>query len=95
MSRISEFQSANRNNCSKNKTMNSSNVSEADIQDKFNTYKDMSKEELNSQLFKEVARQKSQGTFDYDGLERMVESLKGSLNDQQYNNIKRLLENLK
>ena len=70
-------------------------VSQTDIQDKFNTYKDMSKEELNNQLLKEVARQKSEGSFDYNSLERMVDSLQGSISANEYNNIKRLLESLK
>ena len=66
-----------------------------DFQDKFNQYKDMSEGELNSTLFKEVARQKGEGTFDYNALAGMVESLKNALPPQDYNNIKRLLESLK
>ncbi len=70
-------------------------VSEADIKDKYNTYKDMSKPQLEQTLFEEVAKQKRNGTFDYETLSKMVESLRGSLPENDYNNIKRILENLK
>lgn len=70
-------------------------VNEEDVRGQFEKYKDMSKQELNYQLLSEVARQKSQGTFDYDKLSQMVEGLKGSLPEQDYNNIKRILESLR
>ena len=70
-------------------------LSEKDLQDKYNQYKDMSQSELNSELFKEVARQKSQGTFDYQKLASMLESLRGSLSEENYQNIKRIMESLK
>ena len=93
MAKLSQFSFNNSNQSSKE--TKSQSFTQTEIQDKFNTYKDMSKEELNAQLFKEVARQKHAGTFDYEGLERMVESLRGSLAPNEYENIKRLLESLK
>lgn len=92
MSKLSEF---NSSAYGKNHSAQQNNVSQSDLQDKFNQYKDMSKEELNSQLFKEVARQKSAGSFDYNSLEKMVQSLQGSLSPSEYQNIVRLLESLK
>jgi len=92
MSKLSQFSKNQKNQSFSNEKKK---PSEEELKEKFDTYKDMSKEELNSQLFKEVARQKSQGTFDYNALENMVESLQGSLSAQDYNNIKRLLESLK
>ena len=86
MARLSEF------DFNKNKK---NTVTEKELRDKFDEYKDMNKEQLNSQLFSEVARQKSQGTFDYDKLSSMVESLRGALPEQDYNNIKRILESLR
>lgn len=88
MSKLSDFKNSNKEKLK-------SNVSQAEIQDKFNQYKDMSKEQLNNQLLSEVAKQKMQGTFDYENLERMVNSLQGSLSNQEFENIKRLLESLK
>lgn len=94
MGKLSQFSNENQNLNQKN-TNAQKQASRNDIEDKFNTYKNMSKEELNNQLFKEVARQKSEGSFDYDSLARMVESLRGSLSPNEYENIKRLLESLK
>ena len=50
---------------------------------------------LNNKLFEEVARQKQNGTFDYDALSKMIETLRGSLPENDYNNLKRILESLK
>ena len=70
-------------------------VNEQDLKNKFDQYKDMSKDQLNSELFSEVARQKAEGCFDYQKLSLMVDNLKGILPDQDYNNIKRILESLR
>ena len=86
MARFSQFKSQTKVNNS---------VGEEEIKDKYNSYKDMSKEELNDALFKEVAKQKSAGTFDYDRLESMVGSLQGVLPAKDYENIQRMLESLK
>ena len=63
--------------------------------DKYNEYKDLSASQLNDELFKEVAKQKQDGSFNYAQLENMVESLKGSLSPENYQNMKRILESLK
>ena len=74
---------------------NKKNVSEKDIMEKYNEYKDLSASQLNDELFKEVAKQKQDGSFNYAQLENMVESLKGSLSPENYQNMKRILESLK
>ncbi len=89
MARLSQFQGR------VGQTNTQKQASEKDIKEKFDQYKDMSQAELNNTLFEEVARQKQAGTFDYDGLSRMVDSLKGALPPQDYENIKRLLESLR
>ena len=61
----------------------------------YNKYKDMDAETLNSTLFSEVARQKSNGTFDYQKLESMLEGMKDALGETNYQNMKRILESLK
>ena len=94
MAKLSQF-SANEKSSTNFNGSKTQKVSEEEIKEKFETYKGMSREELNSQLFSEVARQKMQGTFDYEALAKMVESIKGSLSTEQYANIVRLLESLK
>ena len=71
------------------------NVTEKNIMDKYNQYKDLSSDQLSQELFKEVSRQKTNGTFDYQRLESMLDSIKGSLSDENYQNMKRILETLR
>ena len=88
MGRLSDFKYNQKNDINEN-------VSEEQIKEKFNEYKNLSHDELSNELFKEVARQKNQGTFDYQKLNSMVESLKGALPEESFNNMKRILESLK
>lgn len=71
------------------------NTQEEELKEKYDKYKNMNKQELDAALLQEVARQKQNGSFDYNALEGMVESLRGSLPENDYNNIKRILESLK
>lgn len=71
------------------------NVTEKNIMDKYNQYKDLSSDQLSQELFKEVSRQKANGTFDYQRLESMLDSIKGSLSEENYQNMKRILESLR
>lgn len=70
-------------------------VSEEDIAKKYNSLKDMPKDQLERKLFDEVAKQKREGTFDYEQLESLVEGLKSGLSEQDYQNVKRMLSLLK
>lgn len=86
MAKLSEFEFKQENN---NKSQ------EKLLRDKYDEFKGMNKEELNSKLFEEVSRQKQNGTFDFQSLSNMVESLRGSLPEGDYNNLKRILESLR
>ena len=85
MSRLSDFKNSS----------SYSRVSEEQIREKFDQYKDMSGQQLRQELFSEVARQKSSGSFDYNSLRSMGESLRGSVSEEQYKNMLELLENFK
>ena len=85
MSKLSEF------NCEEKNEQNREEL----LKRKYDSFKNMSKEQLNAELLKEVARQKSSGVFDYQNLSEMVERLKGALPMSDYQNIKRILESLK
>ena len=65
------------------------------LEEKYEGYKNMSQSQLNEELFKEVGRQKNSGTFDYEKLEKMVSSLQGMMPQENYENIKRILNSLK
>lgn len=82
---------------SKNENMKEpqKNITDKDIMDKYNQYKDLSSDQLSQELFREVSKQKANGTFNYNQLENMLESLKGSLSEENYQNMRRILESLK
>lgn len=84
MGKLSQFNMANEEKDAKDK-----------LQEKFDTYKDMSKDQLSGELYNEAKRQKQEGTFDYEKLSSMVESLKGALDEKSYENVKRILESLR
>ena len=90
MAKLSDF-----NKQLNTKTQTSNNVEENYIVKEYNKIKDLSQQEINAKLFDEVAKQKRDGTFDYQKLEQMVENLKGGLSEQDYKNVKRMLELLK
>ena len=90
MGKLSDFNQGQTEN-RENKT----SPTEEDIMAKYNQYKDLSSDQLSQELFRETSRQKQNGTFNFSQLSSMVDSLKGSLPDEQYQNMKRLLDSLK
>ena len=95
MGNLSDFKNFTKEQTGSNLNYNKKSVSEEDLRKKYNQYKDMDNSQLSNELIKEVGRQKMAGTFDYDRLESMVEGLRGSLPEENYRNIKRILEGLK
>lgn len=65
------------------------------IQETYNKLKDCSGDELMQRLAKEVQTQKSNGTFDYDALINSIEKIKIYLPTQTYQNMIRIIENLR
>ena len=86
MGKLSDFE---------NKNDKKQDVSEKYLRQKYDEYKDMNNQELSNELMKEVDRQKLAGTFDYEKLEGIVDGLRGSLPEENYRNIKRILEGLR
>ncbi len=66
-----------------------------DINESYNKLKNCSADELMTKLADEVRQQKSNGTFDYDGLINSIEKIKIYLPNQTYENMLRIIENLK
>ena len=87
MSRFSQFNTTQGNH--------NTRVSQDDLHKTYDNYKNMSQSQLNASLLNEVAKQKANGTFDYQALCNMVESLRGMIPDADFKNVKRLLENLR
>ena len=57
-------------------------------------YQNMSRDELMQTFYAEVAKQKTQGTFNLDHLQQSIDNLDAFLNPEQKKNIKELLKNL-
>lgn len=66
-----------------------------DINESYNKLKNCSADELMAKLADEVRQQKSNGTFDYDGLINSIEKIKIYLPNQTYENMLRIIENLR
>ena len=65
------------------------------IDEAYEELKDCSSDELMQRLTKEISGQKLNGTFDYDGLRASIEKMKTYLPTQTYENMIRIIENLK
>lgn len=74
-------------NLSQNPTLNTS-------AEMLNKYKNMDKNQLLSQLYSEVNRQKANGTFDPKKLEQAVDKMGSYLSPQQRQNIKSMIKSL-
>ena len=85
MARFSQFTSSSKQE----------KVSSETIQERFDSYKNMSKQQLNDALLSEVAKQKQSGNFDYQQLKNMVDALQGVISQKDYQNVVELLESLK
>lgn len=70
-------------------------VSESNLQQIYDKYKNSSQSELFSALMQEVASQKANGTFNFENLQKMVNSLEGAVPQENFEQMKRILNRLK
>ena len=61
----------------------------------YDEYKDKSEDELMSELINNVAKQKQDGTFDYNNIQNMLEKLSPFLTPEQNLKVKELLKKIK
>lgn len=87
--KLSEFKNEKQN------SQKTSTKSDADLMDKYNELKDLSHDDLSKKLIDEVARQKQNGTFNYNQILQTMEGLKGFMPQENYENMKRILDTLK
>ena len=83
--RISEMSNEKPKTSNKKKTINEA----------YEELKNCSSEELMERLSKEISGQKLNGTFDYEGLRATIEKIKAYLPTQTYENMIRIIENLR
>ena len=70
-------------------------MTQEDALSTYNQLKDLNADQLSSRLYQQVKQQKESGTFNYEMLKNSVESIKGFLAPQTYQNLISLLETLK
>ena len=68
---------------------------ESNLKEAYEKYKDMPEDELLKTLFTEVDKQKQNGTFNFENLKSLVESMAPMLTSEQLNNINILLEKMR
>lgn len=66
-----------------------------DLMKKYNELKDLPEDELSKKLMQEAAKQKQEGTFNYEALASMLTNIKGMVPDESYQNMLRILETLR
>ena len=71
------------------------NIDEQKIMQAYDNLKDLDSSALASKLAEEVGRQKADGSFDFDLLSQSVEAMRAFLPADTYQNLKKLLENLR
>ena len=65
------------------------------IEEIYNTYKDKQEDELLAELFKNINKQKQNGTFDYNGLVSAINNMSPFLSNEQSVKIKEILEKIR
>ena len=76
------------------KKENNTKISEEDVANLYNQYKNMSQDDLLKKLFTEVDKQKKDGTFNLKSLENAVDNISAFLTDEQIKNIKSILKQM-
>lgn len=65
------------------------------VEELYNQYKDMSQDELTKELYKYVAKQKKDGTFNIESLTTMLNNVAPFLTPEQQIKMKGILDSLK
>ena len=94
--KFSEFAKQNNNQDSTQKTdeKTQKNFSE-NIENLYDKYKNLTQEELMQELAKNVAKQKQNGTFDFDNISQSINAILPYLSEEQKQNIMSLLSVIK
>lgn len=64
------------------------------LEKKVEEYKSMSENELKNELFRQVAMQKKEGSFNINALRDMAGQIRGVIGEESYKNICSLLEEI-
>lgn len=65
------------------------------VQEFFDSHKNLSQSQLQEEILREVSKQKTAGTFDFEKLSRTFEMMSPFLSEDQKNQINSMLQGLK
>ena len=76
-------------------TINQQNKQQSTPEEMFNTYKDMDQSQLMSELTKNIAKQKQDGSFDYNKIVSSISQVMPYLTGEQQQNLMTILNQIK
>lgn len=65
------------------------------IEEIYNNYKNFNSEQLTEELYKNIAKQKSDGTFDYEKIQSLIQNVMTYLGEEQKNNLLSIMQKIK
>ena len=87
--RLSEYK------CEENIKQEKKQKNEEKIEDMYEKYKNFNKNDLTNELFNNIAKQKKDGTFDYEKIKNTITQIMPYLNAEQQKNLLSILEKIK
>ena len=94
--KFSEFAKQNNNiNNNSNNTQKTQNEFSENVENLYDKYKNFTQDELMQELAKNVAKQKQNGTFDFDSISQSINAILPYLSEEQRQNIMTLLSTIK
>lgn len=65
------------------------------IEEIYNNYKNFNSEQLTEELYKNIAKQKCDGTFDYEKIQSLIQNVMPYLGEEQKNNLLSIMQKIK
>ena len=87
--RLSEYK------CEENIKKEKKQKNEEKIEDMYEKYKNFNQNDLTNELFNNIAKQKKDGTFDYEKIKNTITQIMPYLNAERQKNLLSILEKIK
>lgn len=81
--------------CEENIKQGKKQKNEEKIEDMYEKYKNFNQNDLTNELFNNIAKQKKDGTFDYEKIKNTITQIMPYLNAEQQKNLLSILEKIK
>ena len=80
------------NSCNNNQTQK---INEENVSEIYNKFKNKNQDELMGELFKNINKQKAEGTFNYENIQKLTSSLIPYLSEEQVKKMHDILKSIK